>query len=144
MYLFELMASGPVRVARKRVGRGIGSGHGKTSGRGHKGAGSRSGNTRRLGFEGGQTPIFRRVAKRGQGRRTIDDLVVQFSDLVTIVVPGSVVDREFLVKKSLANRTSNVKIVSGNGVACPLIRIVGCRVSKSVLSSVVLAGGSVD
>lgn len=144
MYLFELMASGPVRVARKRVGRGIGSGHGKTSGRGHKGAGSRSGNTRRLGFEGGQTPIFRRVAKRGQGRRTIDDSVVQFSDLVTIVVAGSVVDREFLVKRSLANRSSNVKIVSGSGIVSPLIKIVGCRVSKSVLSSVVLAGGSVD
>ena len=144
MFLFELMASGPVKVARKRVGRGIGSGHGKTSGRGHKGAGSRSGNTRRLGFEGGQTPIFRRVAKRGQGRRTIDDSVVQFRDLVTLLAPGSVVDREFLVKMSLANRSNSVKIVSGSGVVCPLIRIVGCRVSKSVLSSVVLAGGSVD
>ena len=144
MHLFELMASGPVRVARKRVGRGIGSGHGKTSGRGHKGAGSRSGNTRRLGFEGGQTPIFRRVAKRGQGCRNIDDSVVHFGDLVTILLPGSVVDRDFLVKMAFVNRSSNVKIVSGSGVVSPLIRILGCRVSKSVLSSVVLAGGSVE
>lgn len=53
------------RKSRKRIGRGPGSGHGKTSGRGHNGYFSRSGSKRRRGFEGGQTPLFRRVAKRG-------------------------------------------------------------------------------
>lgn len=55
--------------ARKRIGRGIGSGHGKTSGRGHKGAGSRSGYKRKLTFEGGQMPLVRRIAKRGFNNR---------------------------------------------------------------------------
>ena len=56
---------------RKRIGRGIGSGHGKTSGRGHKGAGSRSGYKRRLTFEGGQMPLVRRIAKRGFNNRAL-------------------------------------------------------------------------
>ena len=54
---------------RKRIGRGIGSGHGKTSGRGHKGAGSRSGHKNKLTFEGGQMPLLRRIAKRGFNNR---------------------------------------------------------------------------
>ncbi len=144
MRLHELMAAGPCKVKRKRVGRGIGSGHGKTSGRGHKGAGSRSGNSRRVAFEGGQTPIFRRVAKRGQGSRSPLLSVVNFADLVLCVRPGAVVDRALLVQMSLATRTGGVKIVAGGGVIAPLMRVVDCEVSKSVLSSIVAAGGSVN
>lgn len=64
MMIHELEV-GPMMKPRKRVGRGIGSGHGKTSGRGHKGAGSRSGHKNRITFEGGQMPLVRRIAKRG-------------------------------------------------------------------------------
>ena len=64
------------RKARKRIGRGPGSGHGKTSGRGHNGYFSRSGSKRRAGFEGGQMPLFRRVAKRGFNNAAFADTVV--------------------------------------------------------------------
>lgn len=65
MMIHEITVQAGKYKARKRVGRGRGSGHGKTSGRGHKGAGSRSGYSQRTAFEGGQTPLFRRLAKRG-------------------------------------------------------------------------------
>ena len=64
------------RKPRKRIGRGVGSGHGKTAGRGHKGYYSRSGSSRRVGFEGGQMPLFRRVAKRGFNNAAFADTVV--------------------------------------------------------------------
>ena len=65
MKLHELQSSTGSRKVRKRVGRGYGSGLGKTSGRGHKGQKARSGGGTRLGFEGGQTPLFQRLPKRG-------------------------------------------------------------------------------
>src|SRR5690625_3279149 len=65
MKLHELKSSEGSRRKRKRVGRGMASGHGKTSGRGHKGQKARSGGGVRLGFEGGQTPLFQRLPKRG-------------------------------------------------------------------------------
>jgi large subunit ribosomal protein L15 len=83
---------------RKRIGRGIGSGHGKTSGRGHKGAGSRSGYKRRITFEGGQMPLTRRIAKRGFNNRQFETewevcdvaaLVVCCLDASRAVLPSS-------------------------------------------------------
>ena len=65
MKLHELKPAEGSRKERKRVGRGIGSGNGKTAGKGHKGQNARSGGGVRLGFEGGQTPLFRRLPKRG-------------------------------------------------------------------------------
>ena len=65
MILNDVQSGNEPRKARKRIGRGVGSGHGKTAGRGHKGFFSRSGSSRRRGFQGGQMPLFRRVAKRG-------------------------------------------------------------------------------
>src|SRR5690625_3496977 len=65
MKLHELKPNEGARKKRKRVGRGMASGHGKTSGRGHKGQNARSGGGVRLGFEGGQTPLFQRLPKRG-------------------------------------------------------------------------------
>ena len=70
------------RKPRKRIGRGPGSGHGKTSGRGHKGFYSRSGSSRRRGFEGGQMPLFRRVAKRGFNNAAFADTVVMMRQLM--------------------------------------------------------------
>ncbi len=74
------------RRRRKRVGRGPGSGHGKTAGRGHKGYGSRAGASRRRGFQGGQMPLFRRMAKRGFNNKA-------FADVVEIVNVGTLEER---------------------------------------------------
>ncbi|MEX2386894.1 MAG: 50S ribosomal protein L15, partial [Phycisphaeraceae bacterium] len=65
MMIHEITAQAGAHKQRKRIGRGIGSGHGKTAGRGHNGAGSRSGHSIRASREGGQMPFFRRIAKRG-------------------------------------------------------------------------------
>ncbi len=82
------------KKARRRVGRGIGSGLGKTAGRGHKGQKSRSGGFHKVGFEGGQMPLQRRLPKRGFISRTRDDTAeVRLSDLAKLPVPRSISSR---------------------------------------------------
>ena len=94
------------RKARKRVGRGPGSGHGKTAGRGHKGYYSRAGASRRLGFEGGQMPLARRVAKRGFNNKAFADVVaiVNTSSLQARFEDGAEVTPEALIKTRFDQR----------------------------------------
>ena len=131
---------------RRRVGRGIGSGCGKTSGRGHKGAGSRSGNSARLAFEGGQTAIFRRVAKRGQpkphGRS--EAKVVSVSLLSTAFESGELVDSSSLFSKSLISRADGLyKILATGNIDIPLnLRVLA--ISRAAASLVRACGGTVE
>lgn len=131
---------------RKRVGRGIGSGCGKTSGRGHKGAGSRSGNSARLAFEGGQTAIFRRVAKRGQSKPHgfSDAMVVSVSLLSTVFKSGDLVDSSSLFAKSLISRSDVLyKILATGGIGIPLnLRVLA--ISRTAASLVRACGGTVE
>src|SRR5262245_24032473 len=101
---------------RKRVGRGLGSGHGKTSGRGHKGAGSRSGTKRHLGFEGGQMPLMRRIAKRGfnNNQFALSVAEVNVAALNAAYESGAKVDPESLVSKGLAKGRFDVVKILGN------------------------------
>lgn len=130
---------------RKRVGRGIGSGHGKTSGRGHKGCGSRSGYKRHLGHEGGQTPIFRRIAKRGFNNRQFAVVVAEVNlfALEASYDDGAAVTVESLVDKGLAKgRFDEVKIL-GQGELSKKLSVTAHRFSKSAADKIVKAGGSV-
>ena len=81
---------------RRRIGRGPGSGHGKTAGRGHNGYGSRAGSSRRRGFQGGQMPLFRRMAKRGFNNKAFADVVaiLNVAVLDEVFDKGDTVDRE--------------------------------------------------
>ncbi len=90
--------------SRKRIGRGPGSGHGKTSTRGHKGWYSRSGTTNRLGYTGGQTPLARRIAKRGFNNRQFAPhvVVVNVSALNKAFDSGATVNPQTLMEKGLA------------------------------------------
>ena len=106
---------------RKRVGRGPGSGHGKTSGKGHKGQKARAGGGVRPGFEGGQMPLFRRLPKRGflpYGGKT-EFAIVNIRDLSARFAAGSVVDPESLVTSGLIRKSGRgaVKVLGDGDVA---------------------------
>ena len=147
---------GPVegaKQARRRVGRGIGSGLGKTCGRGHKGQKSRAGGFRKVGFEGGQMPLQRRLPKRGFRRPSfLVPVVVEFPlvSLIRLVEASKgdiVVDLPLLKEKALiAQRVDRVKILADRRIqAVPLpIRLRGINVSKQVRALIESAGGSVE
>ncbi len=144
MKLNELSpAEGSVK-ARKRIGRGVGSGWGKTSGRGTKGFKSRSGGSVRPGFEGGQMPIYRRLPKRGFTnifKKAFAILNVQ--DLARFE-EGQVVDEAALVGAGLVKgRRDGIKIL-GNGEVTMKLTIKECQVSKSAREKIEAAGGTVE
>lgn len=142
MMLHELGLETP-RKNRKRVGRGIGSGHGKTSGRGHKGAGSRSGHKNRLGFEGGQMPIFRRVAKRGFSNRyfAMDVAEVNLKDLEQAFESGVVVDLASLREHGLASNGKISVRILGTGKLTKKLTVHANHFSKSAEEAIVGQGG---
>ncbi len=141
--------------ARKRVGRGPGSGHGKTSGRGHKGAGSRSGYSRRAAFEGGQMPYFRRIPKRGftNAPFKIEHWIVNLGEIVThpSFAKGGEVNAQRLIEAGLIRDTSRpLKVLSdlskaGKGAKLSVkLSITAERVSVRTRELVTGAGGSVN
>jgi len=134
------------RRKRKRIGRGTGSGHGKTSGRGHKGYYSRSGSSRRAGFEGGQMPLFRRVAKRGFNNRAFADTVViiNVGQLSEAFDDGAEVTAEVLVAKGIIPSRFDVLKVLGDGELTRKLTIRADRFSRSAEAKIVAAGGKFE
>jgi large subunit ribosomal protein L15 len=134
------------RPTRKRVGRGIGSGHGKTSGRGHKGAGSRSGHKVRLMFEGGQMPVSRRIPKRGfsnAGCRAEQLAVVGLESINGSFEQGDVVDLTAMKLKGLCSAGARgVKILANGAISKPLT-IIASSFSRSAAGAIAAAGGTV-
>jgi large subunit ribosomal protein L15 len=135
-------AHGAVRD-RKRLGRGIGSGNGKTSGRGQKGAGARSGWGRKPGFEGGQMPLQRRLPKRGfhSPNRVESELVsLEWLDRFD---SGAVVDGESLRKARLVRGRGPIKILA-NGEITKALTVKVQAISAKAREKVIAAGGSVE
>jgi large subunit ribosomal protein L15 len=140
------------RRSRKRVGRGGGSGHGKTSGRGHKGAGARSGNKRKVGYEGGQNPIHMRMGKlRGPHQKMsmpfenfrTKTQPVNLSDLDARFKSGDQVNPESLRAAGLAKRRDPVKILARGEIRKKLtIRAHGF--SAAAKEKIEAAGGTVE
>jgi large subunit ribosomal protein L15 len=130
------------RHAKKRVGRGPGSGHGKTAGRGEKGQKSRSGYSRMLGFEGGQMPLHRRLPKRGFTNIFKKDYtVVNLADLERFD-NGATVDEAALRQSGLVNgRLHGIKVL-GNGELTKKLTIHAARFSKTAREKIEAAGGS--
>ena len=125
---------------RKRVGRGPGSGHGKTSGRGHKGQGSRSGYRHQRGFEGGQMPLHRRVPKRGfTNIFRVEYDVVNLVDLDRFEA-GASVTPETLAGARLARKSRLVKIL-GNGEIKKILNVSAHKFSASAKARIEAAGG---
>lgn len=131
--------------ARKRIGRGPGSGHGKTSTRGHKGWYSRSGTTSRLGYTGGQTPLARRIAKRGFNNRQFAPtiLIVNVSALDEAFENGATVNLQTLVERGLAKGAFDEIKILGNGALTKKLSVEAHRFSKSAEEKITKQGGSV-
>lgn len=141
MKLNELSPAAGSRKPKKRVGRGPGSGTGKTAGRGHKGQKSRSGYSRRAGFEGGQMPLIRRVPKRGFTNifRT-EYAVVNVVDLGKF---EGVVTPDLLVEHGLVRGGRPVKILGGGDLAKALT-VKAHRFSGSARAKIEAAGGTCE
>ena len=128
--------------ARRRVGRGIGSGLGKTAGRGHKGQKSRSGGFHKVGFEGGQMPLQRRLPKRGFVSRSRDDVAeVRLSDLARL--PVTEIDLLALKAAGLVPSIAKVAKVIRTGKLDKAVKLTGIGVTKGAKSVIEAAGGSV-
>ncbi len=144
MKLNELSPAKGSRSSRKRLGRGVGSGTGKTAGRGTKGLKSRSGGTVRAGFEGGQMPIHRRLPKRGFTnifKKIV--VVVNIRDLVRFE-SGSRVDRPSLTRCGLIKgRHDGIKLLGHGDISYPLTIEVN-SVSKRAKEKIEAAGGTVE
>jgi large subunit ribosomal protein L15 len=128
---------------RKRAGRGIGSGLGKTAGRGHKGQKSRSGGFHKVGFEGGQMPLQRRLPKRGFASRT-----ARYNDEIRLyqieVMSADVIDLELLKSEGMVGHdTKKVKIIN-TGELNRAVTIKGLGVTKGAKAAIEAAGGKVE
>ena len=137
-------ADGAVKT-RKRIGRGTGSGLGGTSTRGHKGAKSRSGYSKKIGFEGGQMPIQRRVPKFGfKNINRIEYKAVNVSLLQQLAEAGNLtkVDLDTLIKAGFVSKNQNVKIL-GNGAITAKLEVEAHAFSKTAEEMIVAAGGTV-
>lgn len=144
MKLHELKPVDGARHSKKRVGRGTGSGLGKTSGRGHKGQNSRSGGGVRPGFEGGQTPLFKRLPKRGfTNVNRIEYDIVNIEQL-NCFKEGTVVNSEKLIKEGLINKDFNMIKVLGNGKLNVKLTVVAHKFSKSAEQGIIDAGGKIE
>jgi large subunit ribosomal protein L15 len=127
---------------RRRVGRGIGSGLGKTSGRGHKGQKSRSGGFHKVGFEGGQMPLQRRLPKRGFVSRSRGDTVeVRLSDLARL--PVGEVDLLALKAAGVVSALAKSAKVIKAGKLDKAVKLTGIGVTKGAKAAIEAAGGSV-
>jgi large subunit ribosomal protein L15 len=146
MNLSNLKAPKQASEKRKRVGRGMGSGMGKTSTRGHKGQGSRSGSRLMRGFEGGQMPLHRRLPKRGfKNIFKTEYAVVNLDRIATLVEanPGQAIDPEFLVKAGVVGRSDLVKVL-GTGDLKAAITVRAHKFSKSAQEKIAAAGGKAE
>jgi len=143
MYLNTIQSAYGTRKARKRVGRGIGSTLGKTCGRGHKGQKSRSGGMPKVGFEGGQMPLQRRLPKVGFSSR-----VKKYSSQVTLFEVGSldveIVDLKSLVDANLVPAFAKAVKVIQSGEISKAVTIKGLKVTAGAKVSIEAAGGKVE
>ena len=142
MDLSRLKPRPGARHARKRVGRGPGSGHGKTAGRGEKGQKSRSGYSRKVGFEGGQMPLHRRLPKRGFTNIFKEQFaIVNLSDLDQFEA-GSTINEDALRQVGLIKgRRRKVKVL-GNGEISKKLTVQADKFSKSARQKIEAAGGA--
>jgi len=143
MELNTLSPADGAKQNRKRVGRGIGSGLGKTCGRGHKGQKSRSGGFHKVGFEGGQMPIQRRLPKRGfRSAKALITAEIRLSELDKI--EGEQADLETLKAARIINGSVKFAKVFDSGEVTRAIKLKGIRASAGARKAIEAAGGSVE
>jgi len=145
MELHNLHPAPGAKRPRKRVGRGPGSGNGKTAGRGHKGQKSRSGYSRRYGFEGGQMPLVRRIPKRGfTNIFRVEFQVVNLRDLERVFADGDTVSPEEMIEKGLVRAGKRLVKVLADGELSKKLTVRAHKFSASARVGIEKAGGSCE
>ena len=144
MKIHELAPAYGATTTSKRVGRGIGSGLGKTAGKGHKGQKARTGGSIRRGFEGGQTPLYRRIPKRGFKNRFAEEYaVVNLSDLERFD-NGTTVNAELLKSEGIIKKELDGVKVLGNGTLTKKLTVVAKKFSKTAEEKIQAVGGKTE
>ncbi|MCR9091505.1 50S ribosomal protein L15 [Algiphilus sp.] len=142
MKLNDIKPAAGSKHARKRVGRGIGSGLGKTAGRGHKGQHARSGGYNKVGFEGGQMPLQRRLPKRGFRSKMAGDCAeVRLSELESCGLDS--IDLAALKEAGIVARTAKRAKVISSGTLTRKVALNGVAVTKGARQAIEAAGGSI-
>ena len=145
MELHDLHPAPGAKKSRKRIGRGPGSGTGKTAGKGHKGQKSRSGYSRRYGFEGGQMPLVRRIPKRGFFNRfRVEYQVVNLRDLERVFSDGDTVNTKALIEKGLTRGGDRPVKILGDGELKKKLTVQVHKFSRSARAGIEKAGGSCE
>ena len=132
------------RETRKRVGRGIGSGLGKTSGRGHKGQKARSGGGVRRGFEGGQTPLYRRLPKRGFNNAEFAKDYVEVTLTMLNKSEATDVTAESLLAEGIIGKINDGIVVIGTGAIEKTVNVKAKRFTKTAAEKIEAAGGKIE
>jgi large subunit ribosomal protein L15 len=141
MKLHELQPAPGSKKTRNRVGRGIGTGNGKTSGRGHKGQGARSGGGVRPGFEGGQNPLYRRLPKRGFTNIHRTEFAIINLNVLNRFAAGTEVTPELLLEVGIiSNPKDGIKIL-GDGQLEVALTVKANKFSQSAVEKIQAAGG---
>ena len=144
MKLDELRPAPGSKSVRRRVGRGIGSGLGKTSGKGHKGQNARSGGGVRPGFEGGHMPLFRRIPKRGFNNINSKVYTEVTLSMLENLENGTEVTAEKLRELGLIKKINDGIVVLGNGELTKKLNVKAARITKTAEEKITAAGGKVE
>ena len=144
MKLHELKPAEGSRKVRNRVGRGIGSGNGKTSGKGHKGQNARSGGGVRPGFEGGQNPLFRRIPKRGFTNINRKEYAIVNLEALNRFEDGAEVTAAVLLETGIvSNEKAGIKVL-GHGTLSKKLTVKANKFSASAKEAIENAGGTIE
>ena len=144
MKLHELKPAEGATTAAKRLGRGTGSGLGKTSGKGHKGAKARSGGGKRPGFEGGQMPLYRRVPKKGFTNIFGTDYECINVEALEVFENGAVVTEEILIDCGMINHSKDGLKVLGNGELTKKLTVKASKFTASAKEKIEAVGGTCE
>jgi large subunit ribosomal protein L15 len=144
MKLYELQPAEGAKKTPKRIGRGIGSGMGKTSTKGHKGQKARSGGGKGPAFEGGQTPLQRRLPKRGFTNKFKRELVEVNLDKLNLFDNGAEVTPDVLLEKGIIKKKADGVKILGNGNITKKLTVKSNGFSKSAIAKIEKAGGKAE